>query len=70
MAKPVAAVLLLSVLTPLYAGAQASTAGKPDGDNKLAILERFVGEWTLDGKWDSGKELRARAVYEWGLGKR
>jgi hypothetical protein len=40
------------------------------GDNKLAPLERFVGEWTVDGKWSDGQGLQARGVYEWGLGKK
>ena len=39
-------------------------------DPKLAPLDRFVGEWVVDGKWSSGDALRARAVYEWSLGKR
>src|SRR4029077_17783478 len=34
-----------------------------------APLERFVGEWTVRDKWNSGEELHARNVYEWGLGK-
>jgi hypothetical protein len=38
--------------------------------NHLAPLERFVGEWTVHGKWSSGEELQARNVYEWGLGNK
>jgi hypothetical protein len=38
--------------------------------NHLALLERFVGEWTVHGKWNSGDELQARTAYEWGLGNK
>jgi hypothetical protein len=43
---------------------------KPPADNKLAILERFVGEWEVDGKWSDGSTLHGRSVYEWGLSKK
>jgi hypothetical protein len=36
----------------------------------LAGLDRFVGEWTVDGRWADGSSLHARSVYEWGLNKR
>jgi len=36
----------------------------------MAPLERFIGEWEVDGKWASGESLHARGVYEWGLGKK
>ena len=36
----------------------------------LAALDRFVGEWTVDGRWSDGSSLHARGVYEWGLNKR
>jgi hypothetical protein len=42
-------------------------AGTP---NPLAPLERFAGEWTVNGKWNNGEELQARNVYEWGLGNK
>ena len=38
------------------------------GSERLAPLARFAGEWTLDAKWADGTPLKARAVYEWGLG--
>jgi hypothetical protein len=38
--------------------------------NRLAPLERFVGEWTVHGKWNTGEELHARTVYEWGVGNK
>src|SRR5262249_12134956 len=38
--------------------------------NHLAPLERFVGEWTVHGKWNTGEELQARTIYEWGVGNR
>ncbi len=43
---------------------------KSPADSKLAALGRFEGEWVVDGKWSGGQALRARAVYEWSLGKR
>jgi hypothetical protein len=43
---------------------------KPAAENKLAMLERFVGEWEVDGKWSDGNALHARGVYEWGLGQK
>jgi hypothetical protein len=43
----------------------------PQQRNILAPLERFVGgEWVTDGRWASGDPLRARGVYEWGVGKK
>jgi len=36
----------------------------------LTALERFAGEWEVDGKWSDGQPLRARGVYQWGLGKK
>jgi hypothetical protein len=41
-----------------------------EAKNPLASLERFLGEWTVEGKWSDGNELHARAVYEWGVGKK
>jgi len=38
------------------------------GESHLTPLERFVGEWTVHGKWNNGDELHARNIYEWGLG--
>src|SRR5260370_42548121 len=38
--------------------------------DRMAALERFAGEWTVDGKWSNGESLRARTVCEWGLGKK
>jgi hypothetical protein len=41
-----------------------------DKKDPLAPLARFAGEWQVDGQWASGEPLHARAVYEWGLGRR
>jgi hypothetical protein len=43
---------------------------KATAPNPLTPLERFAGEWTVDGKWKNGEELQARNVYEWGLGNK
>lgn len=49
-------------------------AGRLAADDKpadpMAALERFVGEFTVNGKWSDGKGLQARSVCEWGLGKK
>ena len=38
--------------------------------NPIGPLQRFIGEWTTQGKWSTGEELRARTVYEYGVGKK
>ncbi|MFL5242568.1 MAG: hypothetical protein ACJ8FY_10710 [Gemmataceae bacterium] len=58
--------LSFAVLPALVMGG----ADKPAGTDPLASLERFIGHWTVDGKWSDGNELHARAVYEWGVGKK
>jgi hypothetical protein len=63
----VAAVLILPTHR-LPAGEQP--AGKPEADPKLAILDRFAGEWTVEGRWSDGKPLSARGVYAWGLDRK
>jgi hypothetical protein len=50
---------------------RSSAEDKPAAtEDKLAPLERFIGEWEVDGKWAGGESLHARGVYEWGLGKK
>jgi len=51
-------------------GVSAQDKAKSTETNQLAPLSRFIGEWTIEGKWSSGEELRARNVYESGLGNR
>ena len=58
--------LSLAALPALVIGG----ADKPADSDPLASLERFIGHWTVDGKWSDGNELHARAVYEWGVGKK
>jgi hypothetical protein len=60
----VAALALVVVARPLWAD------DKPAVGIALAALERFAGEWEVDGKWSNGQGLHARGVYEWGLGKK
>jgi hypothetical protein len=48
----------------------AEDKAAPALDDKMAPLERFAGEWVINGKWASGEELHARTVYDWGLGKK
>jgi hypothetical protein len=53
-----------------------ATTGLLRADDKAAAkkgleaLERFAGEWVVDGKWANGQRLHARSVYQWGLGKK
>jgi hypothetical protein len=61
---------ILAALTALAITGHAFAQDKPAAENKLAVLERFAGEWTVEGQWSSGDSLRARSVYEWGLGKK
>jgi hypothetical protein len=49
------------------ASARADDKATPPKTNPTASLARFVGEWTVHGKWNSGEELHARNIYEWGL---
>jgi hypothetical protein len=61
---------VFAILTALVAVLPLVAEDKPAADDKLAPLERFAGEWTVEGKWADGNTLRARNVYEWGLGKK
>jgi hypothetical protein len=62
---------LVVVLLIVLACCRSVSAGeKPAAANKLSCLERFAGEWTVEGKWSGGAGLRARSIYEWGLGKK
>ena len=65
-------VLQATVAAALLALSGHATADEksPVAKNALAPLERYIGEWVIHGRWASGEELRARAVYEWGVGKR
>jgi hypothetical protein len=55
----------------ILAGVGHAAAGeKPAGQDHLAPLAQFVGEWEVDGKWSHGSPLHARGVYAWGLGKK
>jgi hypothetical protein len=62
--------LVLGLLAALVVAGRSPAADSPADDDKLAPLERFAGEWTVDGKWANGEALHARSVYEWGLGKK
>jgi hypothetical protein len=48
----------------------AQGGDKTTADKRLATLDRFAGEWVVEGKWSSGQTLHARSTYEWGLGKK
>jgi hypothetical protein len=58
----------IGVIAYFCNSAQADDKASPP--NQLAPLERFVGEWTVNGKWSSGDELHARNIYAWGLGNK
>ncbi len=60
----VAAILAFFLTGPALA------ADNPPADNPLSVLDRFAGEWVVEGKWSSGETLHARTIYKWGLGKK
>src|SRR5436189_1561217 len=60
-------IIFFVAVAPLGLTAQAD---KAEADKQLAALERFVGEWTVDGKWADGQPLHARNVIAWSLGKK
>jgi hypothetical protein len=62
----------MKLLGPVLAAcAVLAVAGRlPAQEEPLKPLERFVGEWTVDGAWSDGTPLHARGVYEWSLGKK
>jgi hypothetical protein len=61
---------MLVTLTLLAPAEPAQVPDKPSSADQVAILERFAGEWVVDGKWADGQPLHARGVYELGLGKK
>jgi hypothetical protein len=61
---------VLALLAVVGATGPLRGADNPAAGNKLAALERFVGEWEVAGKWSNGQSLHARSVYQWGLGKK
>lgn len=55
-------------LSLLIAQSTIRAEDKPQAkENPLAPFERFIGTWTVEGKWSDGSELRARSVYDWGI---
>jgi hypothetical protein len=54
----------------LCLAAVARPDDKPAAEDKLAPLQRFVGEWEADAQWADGSPLHARDVIEWGLDKK
>src|SRR5437868_2798061 len=60
-------IVYLVAVAPVGSGAPGD---KAEAEKQLAALERFVGEWTVDGQWADGQPLRARNVIAWSLGKK
>jgi hypothetical protein len=60
----VTAMLIFAVMGRL------SADDKAPADSALQALDRFAGEWVVDGNWSDGKPLHARSVYSWGLRKK
>jgi hypothetical protein len=59
----------------LFATAVESTwadapSAKKENDKLLPVARFIGGQWAIDGRWDSGEELHARSIYEWGLNKK
>jgi hypothetical protein len=62
--------VVVGMLVALGAGRSLAAERPTPGAEHLASLERFAGEWVVDGKWSDGQALHARSVYAWSLGKR
>src|SRR5579862_6490985 len=60
----------LALLAFVAVAHSLQAAEQPNAGSGLAALQRFVGEWEVNGKWADGSTLHARGVYEWGLGKK
>jgi hypothetical protein len=58
------------MMTVLALAGSVQGGDKTTADSKLVTLDRFAGEWVVEGKWSNGQTLHARAVYEWSLGKK
>ena len=61
---------LVATLGILLGDRHSPAADPAPAGHDLSALERFIGEWTVDGTWSNGTPLHARSVYEWGLGKK
>jgi hypothetical protein len=61
---------LFATLAVFVSGVSLPAGDRLAAENKLDVLERFAGEWVVDGKWADGNPLHARGVYEWSLGKK
>jgi hypothetical protein len=56
----------------LFSGAAfgQNTDKKPVKEDPMTALAPFVGEWHIEAKWNTGEKLKARGIYDWGLGKK
>jgi hypothetical protein len=63
-----AAMAMAAVLCLVGPARSADEASDPAG--ALAVVEPYVGEWVIDGKWASGEPLKGREKFEWGLNKK
>jgi hypothetical protein len=71
MKKTYTLIGVLSVFAALGPAAGHSSADdKQAGENKLAALEPFLGEWEIHARWTDGNELHARNVIDWGIAKK
>jgi len=71
LAAACGAALLLVAAAPLAGGDAADQpAASASSLQSVDALKPFVGEWTIDAKWDDGRPLRARNVYSMELGGR
>jgi hypothetical protein len=61
---------LLPTVGPLAGVASGAEPATGAEENKLAALERFLGEWEINGRWTTGEELHARNVMDWGIAKK
>lgn len=67
----IVALLVTNALVRAVEPSPATAPAKSAGDEAFALLTSFVGgEWRIEAKWSSGAPLKARATYEWGVGKK
>src|SRR5947207_2337234 len=66
----VIACAMLSALAVCAEDAKPQAAAPTSDDPLQAIAPYVGGEWKINATWAGGNPLQARAVYEWGVGKK
>jgi hypothetical protein len=61
----IVAAVALAAEQPAKEGGQGT---KEDPLRSVQAFTPFLGEWQIEGAWDDGRPLKARNVFEWGIG--